>query len=477
MLIEYNNQIKNQAQFHKKLNLTSLSHKNILTDHRGYLTNTEYHIYQLLKQYNHHEETKFKNRTIANRVGCTIRTVQRATNKLLKAGLITKTRQDIYAVNQYSIQCEYVTPYKSLILDKYLFRRTITKTIPSLRAGMRVRNSIVSKESKNIQKSNEERRNMNEFQRKWILKYKNEPSMKDVLSTPKARAALFNSTLENLAKILELTDREKLNLVPFDEETLSYVFNQVYPVIEGYTRISKPIDNKMAWVIGIAKVYCKENNLKADWQWYFDLCDIFGFEKKNSDSKPLVIKNNAPRKESYKGEYGAAKQIQRQPEALSPEEQLRRWKGELQQREDRIAFYGVKPSIHDEKVIAQLKEKIAGATQEPKKWTWDEIKNILPLEDRVSKWQSEITKLQARYDDFPAADPFGLKDVLAVSIKNAKQELLDSEMKLRREDEKQKVLREHGSYIMAEDGEEHEQVLRTTDNQQGIFWSAPEPTA
>lgn len=468
----YHTQIKNQA-----LN-TTFSHKDFhtATQDVNNLTLTEQRIYQHLWRYRHYPSVKFKNETIAKRIGCTIRTVQKATAKLHKAGLITKKQQDIYSPNQYTFQCELFIPYKNLILDKYLSRRTITITIPSLRAGMRVGNSIKFSNSSNEQKK--EREVMTDVQKKWVLEHKNDPRIKEILNGPNAKAALFTPPIERLASVLELTEREKLNLVPFNEETLDYVFNQVYPVIQGYTRISKPIDNKMAWMIGIAKVYCKNNDIKADWQWYFDLCGILGIESRNSDSKPLVVKDNGPRNSSYKGEYGPGKQIHRQPEALSPEEQLRRWKKELEQREDRIAFYGVKPSRQEEKVIEKLKQQIEdGEDRSTKLSPWEQMQRILPLEARVEKWKSEITKLETQLAKFPEADPFRLKGLLMRTIENAKYELVDSEQKLRESNEKQSILREHGSNSLAESSTKQQQTVWDADDKQSIIWSAFESTA
>lgn len=471
MLKSYHTFHENQVfQTNKSFYPKSFSQKYSQIDHRYIynLTPTERQIYYLLRRhYDYYSSFKLTNEYIANNIGCSIRTVMRATNKLHKDGLITKSRDHLYDCNKFMFQSEYVTPNKNLILREYISIKTITKTIPSLRARMREEDSLVFKSSNDYKKK---RDSMNEFQRKWILHHKTDPRVKNMLNEPKIRAAILTPSIERLAQLLDLTEKEQLNLIAFSDRVLEDSYSQIEPVVNGTKKLKQPVADKMAWLVGIAKYYAKRNNETPDWLWYRDICDIVGIDSRNNERKPLKVKK----------EYSHKNTIPKQE--LSPEEQLRRWKKELQQREDRLSFYGTKPSVHDIKVIENLKAQITESqTNMPvvkKKRTWQDIQNILPFEDRRDAWMFEILKLTKQLENFPAHDPLNLKSLLMRTIENAKQELKDTEDKITRSSYAQEdILCEYESDSMDEDCDSQEYELQRSDTQQNIFWASSEPTA
>ena len=119
----YNIQKINQAPIQESLKITRFSHKNLHTDNYiNSLTSTERKIYQFIDGFRNQQWIKFRNEYIANKVGCSIRTVIRTTNKFNHDGFITKYQEHKYTSNNYIIvQSEYVTPNLRSSLNINLF--------------------------------------------------------------------------------------------------------------------------------------------------------------------------------------------------------------------------------------------------------------------------------------------------------------------------------------------------------------------
>lgn len=115
----YHTNKKNQALIEKNLKSTGFSSKHSQTDH---YTPTEHKIIKLMNRYDNASWIKLSNEYIAYKVGCSIRTVIRSTNKFHKNGFITKYQENQYSSNTFTFstridhknkiitQCEYVTP-------------------------------------------------------------------------------------------------------------------------------------------------------------------------------------------------------------------------------------------------------------------------------------------------------------------------------------------------------------------------------
>ena len=416
----YHTQIKNQA-----LN-TSFSQKDFHTAMQDVnnLTLTEQRIYQHLWRYRHYPSVKFKNETIAKRIGCTVRTVQKATAKFHKAGLITKKQQDIYSPNQYTFQCELFIPYKSLILEDSLFINSypILESSYSSKLQTHAREaSVKDRFRKNISKKG----NVVNFEVKQLVRqYRNDPQMKEYLTSASVREMIIGTEIFKISNLLELDDNEYFRLTPFSEEALAHAFSEIEPIVTGDRVLKYAINDRMAWLMSLLIKYCKDNDIKPDWKWYYDLCDIIGMNPKSEFAKkPLKSQQVQPKKP-----------IQN----LSFEEQLRRIGIELKQREERFSIYG--GSLHDKKTIASLKQQIEekNPTKGKKQEDWQEMQQIVPLQARVEKWKLQIQTYKQFMTDFPS-NGYGGTGYLERMLWNAERELGIAEDKLKEVYEKENL--------------------------------------
>ena len=132
----------NQALIKENLKNTGFSSKDLQTAH---YTPTEQKIVNEIERYHKAPWIKLSNEYIAYRVGCSVRTVIRATNKFHKNGFITKYQEHRYTSNSYIldhknkkvIQCEYVTPNLRSSLNINLFIN-LNPTAPAREGDLRV---------------------------------------------------------------------------------------------------------------------------------------------------------------------------------------------------------------------------------------------------------------------------------------------------------------------------------------------------
>jgi hypothetical protein len=366
----YHNNIKNQLFKRKKsLLTTSFAQKDSQTVNYTPIQNK---ILSFFKLYRHASFTKFTNEYIALSIGCSTKTVTRATNQFLKDGLITKCQKNRYAPNDYTFnnkidkargtfshwinslsstnQNLYIShgiridhdnkiifsyenvPHnkKSLILDKYLSRRTLT-----LRAGAR-KVSVKIRDHKKGARVNTE-------QKKLILDNRHDPRIKDILANPKISAEIITQPIQQLTTLMNLEAKEYYRMIAFSNETIEHVLSIVDPIVTGRKVLREVIKNKMAWIISIATAYCKKNNLIPDWKWYYTVCEIMGMSTQNEQVKPLITKALEKPMVAQKGKKFF-------PTTLA------RLEHELCKREERLVKYG--GSFLDKKTIAKLKEEI-----------------------------------------------------------------------------------------------------------------------
>lgn len=466
----YHIETKNQATNQKNLHFTRFSSKDLLTDH---YTPTEQQIYKYILRYQNHPWIKLSNATIADAVGCSIITVIRATNKFNSSGLVTKQQENRYSSNSYTlrtivdhdnkriIQSEYDIPNKkdlSLILVDSLFSKSVNVLVQTHARGNTNKHIFEKKRGKKRSKV------MNSVLKNMILDNKEDPKLKDALRTPNMWEEIVTPTIQEISQLFSLNEQEQFKLIAFREDVLQHTLEQVKAVTAKYNGTGYRIDNRLQWILRVATNYSKENDIKIDWPWYYDLCNVLGMEK-HVMSSPLQF-TGAPKKSSYKGEYGGGyKHVATNPTAakyngnligLTPDAQLRKLKIELATREERIATY--KDNTYEQKKIKELKKCIA-QLEEPndlleqlvaagKLSPWEQNQHILPLEARVEKWQDEVSKLQAQHDAFPEHDPYGLKGLLMRTIDNAKEELKKAELLLQESNEKQKLSSKYQSHTL-----------------------------
>jgi len=407
----HTNKLNQEKYFNKTLSITKISQKDLHTDHyrsdiASYLatcTPSEQNIAHFLLNYRYASTTKITNAFIATKIGCSIITVIRTTNKFHKDGFITKHQQNRYAPN-------YFTFNDKITKGKYAFDYWLNSLSPNHRDlyishGIKVnhKNRIVCQFEYDIHNNNlllinslsrrvcvssrarrpntfKKRMIMNAVQKQLILNNRHDPKIKDVLNSPTIKGNIITPTIEKISTLLSLDKPEQFKLIPFREDVLLFVVSEIETII---TRKDTPrITNRMQWLVALATNHSKTNNIKIDWSWYYDLCEILGIPTK-VDKKPLVFKK------------------------------------------DRVAV---------------------AASYKPKASQWDSMLHY-PLDVRIETLQAELKKNQELLANCTGPDPFHLKGILVRTIANVKEEL--SEAQLEKEcDEKQELPNQYNTNIM-----------------------------
>lgn len=328
MLISYPTDIKNQVLIKKNLKILRFSSDYFQTaqiksidSYLSVLTPLQKKIAYYLLQFRNAPWITLRNESIALSLGCSVKTVTRATNKFLEDGFISKYQQNRYAPNSYALnpniktsQYSYSHWFNSLSItnqDLYVSHgirvNNKNKVIFSLRnvpqnKSSLILESIFSNQSplsrvrtrgKGIKKSKRHKKGVvlvSEFQKKWIMSHKTDPRVKDMLNNPKIKAALITPTIEKLAKLLTLNEDEQLKLVVFSDTALDYGLDYVERVVTGKKVLSKPIHDRVAWLMSALIAHSKGNNLPVDWKWYYDVCEIINKDPQTvSPKRPLNI--------------------------------------------------------------------------------------------------------------------------------------------------------------------------------------------
>lgn len=279
-----------------------------------------------------------KYKTIAHAVGCCRRTVIRWIKKFVHDGFLTKTQVNddgilnIYTPNRYNLglskstsyaywsqinpeksslyndygilvkregkytfQIETVTPIKSYI-NKYIYKQSHT-VIPSrvTCAGVKEPWDISNKkETSRSKKLREIRVMLQEEQRKWIQRSKNNPALKEMLLKEPLKSHIFTSEIEEVSGLLELTERERLKLVAFPDDAIENLLSVVKPIVTRTDKRAVHIKDRVAWIMSTLSKYCKSHNFTVDWKWYFDICEILGIEALNSGEISRPLKFDGP---------------------------------------------------------------------------------------------------------------------------------------------------------------------------------------
>lgn len=410
----------NQALFKEKLIPATFSSKDLQTDYTldincylDTLTPLQKKIAYYILQFRNAPWVSLKNQSIALAIGCSVKTVTRATGQFLKDNFISKHQPNTYAPNNYSFNDDikkvnfsfshwfqslsssnqdlYISHgiridhknriiyslrnvpqnKSSLILDS-ISRRSV---LVSSRGGARITTEYKKTRDK-------KGRLMNSVQKQLILDNRHDPRVKDMLNNPDIKSHIITPTIQKIAQLLTLGEKEQFKLTAFTEETLYHVCGRVEEFL-AHQKVGT-IRNRMQWLIAFATHYCDDNNIKPDWKWYYDLCDIIGIDT-HTERKPFVV--------------------------------------------------------------PQLKKQ--GGIYKGKVSEWDRIKRIGSPKEQVDNWQLTVKSLQERLVEFTGPDPFHLKGLLQRNIENALQELTEAENLLKESNEKQIVSYQYSSRSMA----------------------------
>lgn len=327
--IVYSNYLQKQENFQKSFNKPNGSDsRNNFTKKNQYEYVSNYRgvgkkIYEFLYTFRNLPFIKLKNDTIARKVGCCTRTVQRWTRRLQSEDLVTINRTSQYDVNEYTMhitkrqayayhlntltQTQYdelnahgtiggndistTYKYESVVqsysfINKYIY---ITNPYHLTRARDKMGSFLEKKESSQKKRVVRGIKMLQEEQRTWISRNKGEPNLRKVLESEPLKSQIFTKPLEDLAQLLGFNEREKLKLVAFPDETIVYAHNFAKSVISGKHIMRNPIKDVVGWIMGIATNHCKEKKIEPCWKWYFDLCEILKIEAIRHDEtgRPL----------------------------------------------------------------------------------------------------------------------------------------------------------------------------------------------
>ncbi len=319
-----------------------------IEDYLSALSKNQQAIAQYILKFQRANTIKLKNQTIATVVGCSIKTVTRATNKFKQDGFILKAQNNRYTPNNFflsptakntrriyphSLNSEIHTTRnvpQNNINKLYLYN----KPIPIVRARARIL-AIDGDGFGFLSKKERERKErvlkgiqmLNQEQKEWVVKHGKDPRVKEYVMGPKVKPLLITPIMESATSLLGLDEREQLKLVAYPEEALRHAYDAALMIVEGKIK-AKPIQDRMGWFIFMANDFCKKNSLTVDWKWYFDIAQILGIEATRTGEapKPLVVKNQSePIQSPRKGIY--APHVSKPKD--SPEKQLETLKKEL----------------------------------------------------------------------------------------------------------------------------------------------------
>jgi hypothetical protein len=242
-------------------------------------TTLQRHVFNLINQFKHHPYIKLTNEFIALRVGCSVKTVTRATNKFHTDGFINKHQKNPYAPNSFYLNVPQSK--RSLILDSYF-----SKPSPRTRTCVRDKRFIFRKKYEAGGKEM-----MNAVQKHLILSNRHDVRLKSMLDDTKIKSLLISEPIQKITSLLDLDDDEQFKLVAFTDEALEYALKYIDPVVRGHTKLKTPIRDKMGWLISFINANCIRNSIEVDWNWYYSLCDILGKDpKKVTNKQPLIVR-------------------------------------------------------------------------------------------------------------------------------------------------------------------------------------------
>ncbi len=417
MLITYHTPEINQASIKKNLNNLGFSSKDLQTDHiRSYesyisrCTPFEQDIAAIFLRYRNASGIYLSNKYLATLVGCSRRTVTRTTNKFHKDGFITKHQPNKYSSNHYTLHekiktgstvfmhrfnslseeqqdiyishgiivdhknkkiCSDVTPNKnSLLLDSLSSKNVVVSS------RMRARITPDIKKTSYQKRGNK----MNSVQKQLILDHRYDPRVKDMLNNPSIKSHIITESIQKIASIMALDEKEQFKLTAFTDETVEYVYTEVEAAIKHNK--NRTIQHRMEWLISFAISYCNDNNIKPDWKWYYEVCDIIGMDPK-TERKPFVMPSHKKSGGIYKGKVSGWKKIE---EIADLEAKVNKWQSEVKKLESqRIALAGPDPF----NLKGLLERSIERARQE-----LEESEQLL----RESNYEKQILQNQHKSD-------------------------------------------------------------------------------
>lgn len=307
------------------------------------LTPSTKRVLQFLFRFKNAPARKMSNSYIASEIGCSTKTVQRATNTLCSLGLISKHQSFMYMCNVYSINLHMISKstefsmwFNSLSLDgqyefqnrnvmhdeslfeeqdyvledpfscpsEYVRRKNIIYNNPGDGVGVYT-GDVYSHPDTNTRapayaheeyaqyghrstelliklfqpEKGRKKQMLDEKKRKDIMARAKHPRAKDALMNPAIMSLIITPNIKKLAEVMELDERERLKLIAFPDASIEYLLGMVNRFCSNPDSMTMPVINKMGWIFKKLVDLTKENKLEVQWKWYFTVAEILGIPK------------------------------------------------------------------------------------------------------------------------------------------------------------------------------------------------------
>ena len=273
---------------------------------------------------------RVRNEVVAERVGCSVRTVQRWTARFVRGGILEKSRRTQWSSNDYVVR---LTKRGSFLLwlgglsdeerakweqgigsskgtTDRSFGQSVTpsykysninnlfiKIYPS-NARAREEGSWITQKRKRIETEPEliARREclkelvvLNKEQSTWIREHRHDQNIKELLRSDRFRPHFYTPLVCKVQDLLHFSDQDCLKLAVYPDEAVEYGYN----IAHNFKKKNKPVRVRsvVGWFISMLSEYCTQNNLFYDKALYFDLCRILNLETDISKeiNKPFII--------------------------------------------------------------------------------------------------------------------------------------------------------------------------------------------
>lgn len=270
----------NQTLFSKKSPINIYSGN--LTSYLDGCTTLQQKIAKVFLEFKYKENIHITNQYISIRVGCSVKTVIRCTNKFHADGFLIKKQKNQYSPNDYLFNAK--VKWGKDAFDYWLNSQTPEKQELYTKHGI-----IIDHKNKTIfSPRNVPQRNTRYLSSILTLK---EPLTKMRARTREAfrfcdkdgkketankgdamkNENFITKPIEKLTKLLSLDVKDQLKLVAFTDQSLEYAIDYIEPFINGKKTLKNPVRDRVAWLISIAQAFCTKNGITPDWRRYYQL--------------------------------------------------------------------------------------------------------------------------------------------------------------------------------------------------------------
>lgn len=322
-----------QNTLNNRKNQALLDIRSVVEKRRGFVNE----IVSYFLRFRHAPFIKLSNERIAHELGCSVRTVQRWTNWLHDQGYITKSQDNQFSINNYTL-CKtlvYDTKYEAYInslpeknidscIDTFLLPETVTpnsslfkfnvyfKPVAVCSSRMtyaHARDTVTDEIGKltDRQQSYRLKRGVQLHMvkkevRDWILKQKGQESLPAILRDEKIE--LVSPVMKQVISALKLKEVEYLKMIAFDEAVLQ----AAWQMVKKKNNLKSPMGYFMHCCLEVAR----QQGFTPEWHWYEQVCEILGVQRTIVDEEPDERPSDMYKRHEPSHGYPKAQHIQKQ---------------------------------------------------------------------------------------------------------------------------------------------------------------------